>query len=129
MKHAHIFLLILFFNIDSQAEIMSIKCPFTNDGNKRWTVVLNTDHFNKSKIYAEYAQVENEEVVDFQIVELKITPRSINFDIGLQSSSKIRVNKIIQRESLMGITGSSNVTQCEMSELPNINKLYIIQVE
>tara|TARA_Y100000385_G_scaffold83386_1_gene85471 strand:+ start:878 stop:1249 length:372 start_codon:yes stop_codon:yes gene_type:complete len=123
MKHAHIFLLILFFNIDSQAEIMSIKCPFTNDGNKRWTVVLNTDHFNKSKIYAEYAQVENEEVVDFQIVELKITPRSINFDIGLQSSSKIRVNKIIQRESLMGITGSSNVTQCEMSELPNINKL------
>ena len=102
---------------------MSIKCPFTNDENKRWTVVLNTDHFDKSKIYAEYAEVKNEELVDFQIVELKITPRSINFDIGLQSSSKIKVNKMIQRESLMGITGGSNVTQCEMSELPNINKL------
>tara|TARA_B110000459_G_C16479071_1_gene433376 strand:+ start:484 stop:855 length:372 start_codon:yes stop_codon:yes gene_type:complete len=123
MKYNHIFLLILFFNINSQAEIMSIKCPFTNDENKRWTVVLNTDHFDKSKIYAEYAEVENEELVDFQIVELKITPRSINFDIGLQSSSKIKVNKMIQRESLMGITGVSNVTQCEMSELPNINKL------
>jgi hypothetical protein len=123
MKYNHIFLLILFFNINSQAEIMSIKCPFTNDENKRWTVVLNTDHFDKSKIYAEYAEVENEELVDFQIVELKITPRSINFDIGLQSSSKIKVNKMIQRESLMGITSGSNVTQCEMSELPNINKL------
>ena len=123
MKYNHIFLLILFFNINSQAEIMSIKCPFTNDENKRWTVVLNTDHFDKSKIYAEYAEVKNEELVDFQIVELKITPRSINFDIGLQSSSKIKVNKMIQRESLMGITGGSNVTQCEMSELPNINKL------
>jgi hypothetical protein len=123
MKYNHIFLLILFFNINSQAEIMSIKCPFTNDENKRWTVVLNTDHFDKSKIYAEYAEVENEELVDFQIVELKITPRSISFDIGLQSSSKIKVNKMIQRESLMGITSGSNVTQCEMSELPNINKL------
>ena len=123
MKYNHIFLLILFFNINSQAEIMSIKCPFTNDENKRWTVVLNTDHFDKSKIYAEYAEVKNEELVDFQIVELKITPRSINFDIDLQSSSKIKVNKMIQRESLMGITGGSNVTQCEMSELPNINKL------
>ena len=123
MKYNHIFLLILFFNINSQAEIMSIKCPFTNDENKRWTVVLNTDHFDKSKIYAEYAEVKNEELVDFQIVELKITPRSINFDIGLQSSSKIKVNKMIQRESLVGITGGSNATQCEMSELPNINKL------
>ena len=44
-------ILILFFNINSQAEIMSIKCPFTNDENKRWTVVLNTDHFDKSKIF------------------------------------------------------------------------------
>ena len=123
MKYNHIFLLILFFNINSQAEIMSIKCPFTNDENKRWTVVLNTDHFDKSKIYAEYAEVENEELVDFQIVELKITPRSINFDIGLQSSSKIKVDKIIQRESLIGITGGSMVSQCEMSKLPNINKL------
>lgn len=122
MNNYYFFFLVLFFSINSQAEIISIKCPYTNNENKRWSVVFNTDDFNKSNIYAEYAEVENEKLIDLQYVQLKITPRFVIFDISIRSNSKIKINKMINRTSLQGVTGESNVTQCEMSEVPNINK-------
>ena len=121
MKNYHLFFLVLFFNINSQAEIISIKCPDTNNENKRWSLVLNTDDFNNANIYAEYAEVENEVLIDLQYVKLKITPRFIIFDISLKLNSQIKINKTINRVSLQGVTGSS-VNQCEMTEIPNINK-------
>jgi len=124
MNNYYFFFLVLFFSINSQAEIISINCPYTNNENKRWTVVFNTDDFNKSNIYAEYAEIENEKLIDLQYVQLKITPRFVIFDINLRSNSKIKINKKITRTSLQGFTGESNplATQCEMSEVPNINK-------
>ena len=90
-------------SIELSAEVKLLKCEVKD--NDYWEVVLDTSDFSKSKAFAEYSYFYDGEVIDAQVVELRITPRTIRFTRNLPlMSSPATMIQSINRLTLEGIT-------------------------